>query len=90
MQKRPRLPGIPMEAKRSSRRLCQDFLLTRCFPLRLLKTPGVALSVGWQLDGLADGVHEPTQKTWVVQDPSFSRATARGAELADDERLEHC
>jgi hypothetical protein len=59
-----------MEAKRSSpRRLCQDFLLTAA-SLEALRS---LFSVGWQLDGLADGVHEPTQRTWVeVQDPSFT------------------
>jgi hypothetical protein len=35
--------------------------------------------VGWQLDGLADGVHEPTQKDLVeVQDPSFTSLDSEG------------
>jgi hypothetical protein len=46
------------------------FLADSLLPLEALRS---LFSVGWQLDGLADGVHEPTQRTWVeVQDPSFT------------------
>jgi hypothetical protein len=34
--------------------------------------------VGWQLDGLADGVHEPTQGQVEVQDPSFTSLEREG------------
>jgi hypothetical protein len=73
-----------MEAKRSSpRRLCQDFLLTCCFLEAFEDIQESLFPVGWQLDGLADGVHEPTQKDWVeVQDPSFtSLDSERGPEF---------
>jgi hypothetical protein len=44
--------------------------------------------VGWQLDGLADGVHEPTQKDLgEVQDPSFTSLDSERGSLnlsADD------
>jgi hypothetical protein len=47
-------------------------LLTRCFPETLEDIQESLFPVGWQLDGLADGVHEPTQKDLEVQDPSFT------------------
>jgi hypothetical protein len=70
MQKRPRLPGIPMGRRSSPRRLCQDFLLTRCFP-EALEDIQVALSGGvaarWSC-GRRPRNPEETE----VQDPSFT------------------